>query len=206
MKNLKLNYAVNNITNCNKCRNLVLSRSRVVDGYGDFNASIMLVGLAPGRKGADQTGIPFTRDRSGLLLQEALIASGFSLERDPSNETPNLKEVYVTNIVKCNPRDDGGRNRNPSKDEVTNCEEHLKKEIEMINPSAIVLLGKICAETMLNQKIMRLNEVHNTEIIFNNRVYVPFLHPSYSIRGMYPRDRYIEEFKTLRRFIYAQKE
>ena len=56
----------NQIKRCTKCENLVKSRNRVVPGYGFVDADIFFLGLAPGRLGADSTGIPFTKDSSGI--------------------------------------------------------------------------------------------------------------------------------------------
>jgi len=183
---------------CEKCDNLVSSRSCIVTGYGDPRAQIMFVGMAPGRNGADITGVPFTKDPSGVLFQEGLIHAGFSLETNPRNDHPRLKNVYVTNLVKCNPKDADGNNRTPSLEEIKNCAPHYEKELIDINPEVVVLFGKVVTEHILTKKISKFNIFHNIPIKTENRIIVPFIHPSYVIRGAYNRQKYIDEFSELK--------
>lgn len=183
------------ITNCNKCKNLVKSRNKVVPGYGFADASIFFVGLAPGRLGADSTGIPFTQDSSGNLFQRALSSSGISME--PNNLIHNELRAYVTNLVKCNPKDDKGNNRYPSKSEIDNCGDFLKCEMNLINFDVIVPLGKLATEAILNQKCSKFTLMHNKLIKIEELCCIPFIHPSYVIRGAYPLKRYLEDFKAL---------
>ena len=114
------------IKSCELCQELVESRTQAVSGYGDFFANVFIIGEAPGRFGADITGIPFTKDRSGIFLQKMLHRLGLN-EADPKSEKPKLKGVYITNIVKCNPRKEDGTNRSPNSDEISNCINYLEK-------------------------------------------------------------------------------
>jgi uracil-DNA glycosylase family 4 len=158
----------------------------------------MFVGMAPGRNGADITGVPFTKDPSGVLFQECLIHAGFSLETNPRNDHPRLKNVYVTNLVKCNPKDADGNNRTPSSEEIKNCASHYEQELVDINPEVVVLLGKVVTEHILTKKIPKFNIFHSIPIKTENRIIVPFIHPSYVIRGAYNRQKYIDEFSELK--------
>jgi uracil-DNA glycosylase family 4 len=189
------------LTSCHKCRSLTKCRRIVVPGHGDKSASFMFIGLAPGRNGADITGVPFTRDPSGILFQEALIASGFSLEDDPRCENPVLRDAYITNLVKCNPKDEKGNNRTPSDEEIGNCLEFLRIEKTSIAPKVVVTLGKKVSECMLNSEIDRFREAHNKPNRRDDAVYVPFIHPSYVIRGAYPKEKYLVDFLSIRRII-----
>jgi uracil-DNA glycosylase family 4 len=186
---------------CEKCPDLKISRSKIVVGYGDSIAQIMFVGMAPGRNGADRTGIPFTRDPSGILFQESLIAAGFSLEQNPRNELPQLKNVYVTNLVKCNPKEDDGCNRTPSLEEIKNCASFFEQELIDIDPKVIVLFGKVVTEYVLKQKISKFIDIHNKPRPFMNRIYLPFIHPSFVIRGSYNRKQYIDEMVGLKKYL-----
>jgi len=179
---------------CKKCEELVVSRNRIVFGYGDSNAKILFVGMAPGRNGADITGVPFTRDPSGVLFQECLIAAGFSLESDPKNEHPLLRDVYVTNLVKCNPKEEGRRNRTPFQEEISNCAPFFEQEINEVKPKIIVTFGKVVTEHILKKRIPRFMDIHNKPFKKEERTYLPFIHPSYVIRGAYKRQQYIDEF------------
>lgn len=189
------------IERCDKCPFLVKSRNNAVLGYGDRNAEIMFVGLAPGRNGADITGVPFTRDSSGILFQESLIKAGFSSETNSKTVKPNLKNVFVTNIVKCNPKDKNGNNRTPFKEEIRRCSGHFEMEKKLIRPNIIISLGKIATEYILDTKINNFCSMHNTPIIKEDITYVPFIHPSFVIRGAYSRENYIQAFTSLRKYI-----
>jgi len=197
MKNYKLNLFFSD-SDCKLCPDLILSRSRVVQGYGDPHAQIMFLGMAPGRNGADITGVPFTKDPSGVLFQESLIYAGFSDEINPHCEHPHLKNVYVTNLVKCNPKDAAGNNRTPSLEEIKNCSIHYEKELNDINPKVIVLFGKVVTEYVLKKKISKFADFHNKPSIKDNRTFLPFIHPSYVIRGAYNRQKYIDEMAELK--------
>ena len=188
----------NQISNCRECHRLVKSRRQVVLGFGQIPAGFMFIGLSPGRNGADVTGIPFTRDPSGILFQEAMKKAGFSLGVASDGYAPILRDAYVTNLVKCNPRDQKGNNRAPSKGEIQNCLRYLRIERELVRPRVIVTLGKYVTECLIEMKIGRLSNIHGKEIIKDGIIYIPFLHPSYVIRGAYERKKYIQEFKSIR--------
>ncbi|NHI84318.1 MAG: uracil-DNA glycosylase [Candidatus Thorarchaeota archaeon] len=165
--------------NCVKCPNLVKTRSRIVSGYGDPTAGILIVGLAPGRNGADKTGVPFTGDPSGMLLQEALISSGISKEAKPNVVKPRLS-AYITNIVKCNPQDSMGRNRPPTEKELINCTEYLVEEMNLIRPKIIVALGTIVWKHLQGREMERTMD----NLIRKNGTHiVKAYHPGYAIRG-----------------------
>ena len=187
--------------NCCLCNDLVLSRNRIVRGNGDPHARLMFVGIAPGRNGADITGVPFTRDPSGVLFQECLIQGGFSLETNPCCEHPHLKNVYVTNLVKCNPKNMEGNNRTPSLEEIKNCATHFEKELADINPEVVVLFGKVVTEHILKKRISKFSVLHNKPIKRENRILIPFIHPSYVIRGAYNRQKYINEMTGLKKML-----
>ena len=113
---------------CCDCAALVKCRSRVVPGDGAVPAQVMFVGIAPGRFGGDITGIPFSGDRSGILLRSMIARAG-------------IEDAFITNLVRCNPRDERGRNRDPRAAEIDNCRRHLEAEIAMVRPRIIVCLG-----------------------------------------------------------------
>ena len=98
---------------CRLCPELAANRRVIVHGYGSLPARVLLVGEAPGHKGGDVTGVPFTRDRSGVRLQQALIDLGLSAEVDPRVERPRL-HCFLTNVVRCNPP----ANRTPTQAEI----------------------------------------------------------------------------------------
>jgi uracil-DNA glycosylase family 4 len=172
-----------------------------VPGYGFADAKIFFVGLAPGRLGADSTGIPFTKDSSGKLFQQALSSSGICMEPNGIVQNDSELQAYVTNLVKCNPKNEKGNNRYPSKLEVENCKDFLRDEMSLINFDVIVPLGRLATEMILNRKCSNFTSMHNKLIKINDMCCIPFIHPSYIVRGAYPKDKYLEDFKTLRNWV-----
>ncbi len=188
LKIAKLQGLERKLQACTKCQLLVKSRNKVVPGYGSDNSLIMFVGLAPGRNGADITGVPFTRDRSGQLFQEMLTMANIS------------SGIYITNLVKCNPKDGFNRNRTPFKDEIKNCIDCLCEEIAIIEPKVIVCLGKVVSEVLLGSTVKNFLGIHMDPSKIGEIWYIPFIHPAYVIRGAYNKSKYQEDFLKLSKF------
>lgn len=129
------------IAGCTRCPDLVANRRCIVPGYGDSQARLMIVGEAPGCRGADRTGVPFTGDRSGRRLQALLIGLGLSAEDDPAVCAPHLRGVFITNVVRCNPPG----NRNPTAVEVANCAPYLREELQRVRPQVVATCGLFAA-------------------------------------------------------------
>jgi uracil-DNA glycosylase len=107
-------------------------RRRVLgDANGSPGARAMLVGTAPGRHGAERTGIPFSGDRSGEALDALLRRTGLS-----------RADVFITNAVLCNPQDGRGRNDEPTATELRACRTHLRDTIAVVDPPLVVALGR----------------------------------------------------------------
>ena len=162
---------------CTRCPELVTNRSCIVHGYGAANARVIFIGEAPGYKGGDLTGIPFTRDRSGVRLQRTLIELGLSAETDPRLEQPRLR-CFITNVIRCNPP----ANRTPSRAEVTNCLPYLWQELDLIQPGIIVPVGNVAARAifprMLDQPAPPITQAHARIHAGDGRWVVPLRHPA----------------------------
>lgn len=120
------------ICTCQKCP-LGATRTKFVFGVGNPNATLMLVGEAPGAD-EDAQGEPFV-GRAGQLLNKILEAINFK-----------RGDVYICNILKCRPPN----NRTPQADEVERCIPYLKKQIELIKPKVILCLGLVAAQNLLH--------------------------------------------------------
>ena len=136
---------------CARCPVLAANRQRVVAGYGTVPAAVMFVGEAPGWRGADRTGVPFTGDRSGRRLQALLIRLGLSLESDPACEHPRLRDCFLSNAVRCNPPG----NRRPTPAEVSACWPYLEQELALVQPRVIVPVGLVAAQLLLRRLLGR---------------------------------------------------
>jgi uracil-DNA glycosylase family 4 len=162
---------------CARCPDLVANRRCIVHGYGAADARVFFVGEAPGYRGADITGVPFTLDRSGVRLQRVLIELGLSDETDPRLERPRLR-CFLTNVVRCNPPS----NRTPARAEVANCLPYLWREIEGINPQIVVPVGNVAAQAIfphiLNRSAPPITRIHAQIFVHDSRCVVPMRHPA----------------------------
>jgi DNA polymerase len=122
---------------CARCPALAASRRQIVHGYGDAHARVVFVGEAPGRHGADRTGMPFSGDKSGRVLQRILIALGLAEGPQPA-ERPQLR-CFLSNVVRCCPP----ANRTPTLREVASCAPLLSIELATIAPQIIVPVGRV---------------------------------------------------------------
>jgi uracil-DNA glycosylase family 4 len=110
-----------------------------VNGFGDLQARICLVGLAPGAHGANRTGRPFTGDGAGDFMYPLLHQSGLSNQTEviSADDGLELHDLYITNAVKCLPPE----NR-PNADEFTACRPYLETELQVLkNLQVIIALG-----------------------------------------------------------------
>ncbi|MFZ5518290.1 MAG: uracil-DNA glycosylase [Candidatus Zhuqueibacterota bacterium] len=127
----RLNQLYLKVRQCQRC-GLSRQRTKLVFGSGNPNATIMLVGEAPGFH-EDQNGKPFVGD-AGRLLDKIL--SAIQLNRD---------QVFITNVVKCRPPD----NRDPLPEETDACFFMLQQQIDIVKPKYILILGRIAAHVVL---------------------------------------------------------
>lgn len=120
----------NAVKRCELCPDLMGREHVLSEVNGDINSEILFIAEAPGRLGADRTGIPLNGDRTGDIFEELIDSIGW-----------NRGDIFITNAVLCNPRGDKGNNRPPRTKEVSNCSAYLEMTIELINPQVIVTLG-----------------------------------------------------------------
>jgi DNA polymerase len=120
---------------CGACRRcgLAATRQQVVVGRGNPNARLLLVGEAPGAE-EEACGQPFV-GRSGRLLEAMLAAAGLDSERD----------LYIANVIKCRPPG----NRKPSRTEIEACRPWLERQITLVRPQLVLLVGATALEALL---------------------------------------------------------
>lgn len=167
------------IVSCTKCV-LAKGRTNVVFGEGPFNAKIMCVGEGPGHD-EDIQGRPFV-GRSGQLLDKILGVCGF-----------NRKEhVFIGNIVKCRPP----QNRAPFPDERASCLPYLMKQIEVIDPKIVILLGATALNGLVDPKL-KITQVRGNWIEWNGRLAMPTFHPAALLRNPNLKKDSWEDFKKV---------
>ncbi len=143
---------------CRRCQRLSSFLDRVsgeyphyhaapVAPFGDPEARLLVVGLAPGMHGANATGRPFTGDHAGILLYETLHANGFSNQAEASAADDGLRlyDCRITNAVKCLPPQN-----KPVGAEINTCNRFLSQELAELPPSAVIVaLGAIAHQAVL---------------------------------------------------------
>ncbi|NOJ29950.1 MAG: uracil-DNA glycosylase [Nitrososphaeraceae archaeon] len=146
------------VLSCTLC-NLSLTRIKAVPGEGTPQSKIMFIGEAPGFV-EDNMGIPFV-GTAGKILDKYLKIAGI-----------NRSEVFITNIVKCRPP----KNRVPSVEEQKTCFDYLSRQINIINPKIICLLGRVSFEAILSGSSILQNRGKIIER--NNKKYFVTIHPA----------------------------
>jgi uracil-DNA glycosylase len=120
---------------------------RPVPGFGDPDAELLILGLAPGAHGANRTGRMFTGDRSGDFLYGALYEAGFASQPTSRRlgDGLELRNCYITAALRCAPP----ANR-PRPEELRHCRPYLKKELQLLrNIRAVLALGRIAFDAYL---------------------------------------------------------
>lgn len=125
------------VRTCALCPRMCLSRRVLSDFNGNWKAEVLFLAEAPGRLGAEKTGIPLFGDRTGDRFEELLKLMRFS-----------RADVFISNAILCNPRDDDGNNDSPAIEEIRNCSPFLKRTIETVSPKVVVALGRIALNAL----------------------------------------------------------
>ncbi len=117
-----------------------------VPGFGDPQARVLVVGLAPGAHGSNRTGRQFTGDASGSFLYPALHRAGYASQAESvaRDDSLRLRGLYITAAARCAPP-----GNKPTAQELANCQPYLESEIRLIQPKVIVCLGRIAFDALL---------------------------------------------------------
>ncbi|MEQ6351001.1 uracil-DNA glycosylase [Ralstonia pseudosolanacearum] len=179
----QLEAAVSGCTACKLCER----RTQTVFGVGDRQADWMLIGEAPGEQ-EDRQGEPFV-GQAGKLLDSMLRAIGLSRETG----------VFIANVLKCRPPG----NRDPEPDEVAMCDPYLKRQIALIKPRVIVVLGRFAAQSLLQTQTPvgklrgKVHEVDGVPVVVT-------YHPAYLLRTLTDKARAWEDL-CLARKVYTER-
>jgi uracil-DNA glycosylase family 4 len=197
---IKFKKLNNTIVKCKKCPRLIRFSKKIsitkrkqnitevywgkpVTGFGDINAKLMILGLAPAAHGGTRTGRAFTGDKSGDFLFNCLHKTGISNLPTSIHSRDGLKlnSAYITNILKCVPPDD-----KPLVMELDNCSSYFNDEIQNLNNlKVIITLGKIAFDNCI--KFYKKNYTINKKLIFihgvkyklpDGKILIPCYHPS----------------------------
>ena len=197
---IKFKKLNNSIIKCKKCPRLIKFSKKIstikrkqnmsetywgkpVTGFGDINAKLMIIGLAPAAHGGTRTGRAFTGDKSGDFLFHCLRKVGISNLSTSKHIKDGLKlnRTYITNILKCVPPND-----KPLGVELNNCSNYFDSEIQSLkNLQVIITLGKVAFDSCV--KFYKKNFTINKKFIFKHgvkyylpdgKILIPSYHPS----------------------------
>ncbi len=169
---------------CNRCPLHTFGRKQVVNSVGNFNADLMFVGEAPGAD-EDIQGEPFV-GKAGQLLTD-IIEKGLQIPR---------KDVFIGNINRCRPPG----NRTPAPEEAVVCKPFLLREIAVVRPKVIVVLGAHAAQTLLETKTP-ISKMRGHFHDLNGVKVMPTFHPAYLLRDPHKKREVWEDMKMVRDYL-----
>lgn len=176
---LSLESVREELGDCKRCK-LHKTRTNIVFGVGNPNASLVFVGEGPGED-EDLQAEPFV-GRAGQLLTKIIKAMGL-----------NREDVYICNVVKCRPPE----NRNPEPDEIAACRPFMEKQIDAIRPKVIVALGTHATQTLLNTD-KKITALRGKFHCYRDSIQLmPTFHPSYLLRNDSKKKEVWEDMKTV---------
>ncbi len=167
----------NEVAVCENC-SLHTTRKKSVPGEGPANAEIMFIGEGPGFHENEQ-GRPFV-GASGNFLSQLLAQAGLKRE-----------DVFICNVVKCRPPE----NRDPAADELSACNLYLERQIEAINPSIIVTLGRISMGKFVPG--VKISTVHGEMRKVGERFVIPMFHPAAALHQAALKPAILADFAKL---------
>jgi uracil-DNA glycosylase family 4 len=212
---------------CARCPRLVIYREKIarekrraymeweywgkpVPGFGDPNARVLILGLAPGAHGSNRTGRPFTGDSSGNFMYPVLHRTGFANQPKATHRGDGLvlTDAYITAAVRCAPPQN-----KPTPEEIANCAPFLDREIDgLTNVKLVVALGRIGFDAYLNY-LKRRGEItskapyvfgHGVKYVMpNGRILLASYHPSNqnTNTGKLTEAMFTEIFRRAARFV-----
>jgi DNA polymerase len=180
LKQEKLNEIAEEIANCRICKR---GKSGLpVPGEGSPTAKVVFIGEAPGKQEA-RTGRPFV-GRAGKLLRELIREAGLLEEK-----------VFITSPVKYFPK-----HLTPTPAEVAHGRKHLREQLDVIKPRIVVLLGRVAALALLEEKI-EVAKAHGCIVEKDGNRYFVAYHPAAPLHNPKLRKVLKEDFKKLKQFL-----
>lgn len=180
-KKKALDRIAQEIETCVICK--IAKHGKAVAGEGNPDADVVFIGEAPGKNEA-LTGRPFI-GRSGQLLRGLIRDVGLKEE-----------DVYITSPVKYLP--DRGT---PTSEDIAHGRTHLMQQLDIINPTIIVLLGRVAAEGVLQQKLAVMSQ-RGSIIEKDGKQYFLTIHPAAAIRFQKFKHLIVEDFQTLKKLLH----
>jgi len=166
-RNKYFGYLLSSVNSCNICDRMCKRKKVLSLNNGNLNSKVLFIAEAPGRLGAECTGIPLYGDKTGRNFEILLGNIGWKRE-----------DVFITNSILCNPQDENGNNSTPTQKEIENCSYYLEMTLELINPDIIVTLGAKALEALkcIKDHNFVLRDCVAQKLSWNNRYIFPVYH------------------------------
>lgn len=178
---------------CDACPRMRGRRRVLGSGNGSLLARTLFVAEAPGRLGAERSGIPLHGDQSGKNFEKLLASVGL-----------NREGVFVTNAVLCNPQAERGVNDKPTRLEIANCSRFLSSTIELVDPPLVIALGvsALAALAQIELHTLTLRTDLARPVHWFGRHLAVLYHPSPRTRVFRSFDQQVED---LRRCLHSRE-
>jgi uracil-DNA glycosylase len=178
---------------CKRCAAMCDRAAVFSERNGRVTARIMFIGEAPGRKGSDQTRVPFSGDQSGQNFDRYLSSIGLG-----------RSDIFITSAALCNPRAASGINRKPTASELANCSYFLRRTMELVDPAVVVTLGSVALMALksIEPHDLTLKDSAAGIYAWNRRVLVPIYHPSPQVLASHRREAaQLRDYRVVRKAI-----
>jgi uracil-DNA glycosylase family 4 len=183
---------INSVQYCDLCPRMNHRIKVLSDLNGNIHSNVLFIAEAPGRLGADKTGIPLFGDKTGNNFEKLISSINWKRE-----------EIFITNAILCNPREESGNNGTPHSTEIANCSYYLRMTIELIKPQIIITLGRIALDALnsifphnftLSKSVGQIHDWNGYKI-------VPLYHPAPRALVHRSFQKQLEDFQTIAAFI-----
>lgn len=183
------------VSYCTLCSRLKERRKVLSKANGSILSKVMFIAEAPGRLGADHTGIPLFGDKTGDNF-EALLQS-VNWDR---------KDIFITNAVLCNPRREDGNNGAPTIEEIAYCSTYLGMQIELVRPDVVVTLGAIAlgALKFIHPHSYELKRDVGSLLHWADRRLVPLYHPGPRVHIYRSFSKQVSDFRKLISYVHPK--
>jgi len=167
-KTARFSDLVESVQHCDLCKRLCNRKKVLSISNGNLESKVLFVAEAPGRLGADKTGIPLFGDRTGDNFDMLLGNIGWRRE-----------DIFITNAILCNPKQMNGNNGTPTSEEIANCSAYLEMVITLLNPDVIVTLGvtALMALDLLSSHGIKLRDGIAKVVPWRKAQLLPLYHP-----------------------------
>lgn len=180
---------VERVAACRQCPAMEGRRRVLTAANGTVHARVLFIAEAPGRGGAERTGVPFSGDFSGRTFERLLAEVGWT--RD---------DLFITNAALCNPQGPTGANRPPTRRELANCSGHLRATLAIVDPPVVATLGAVALAALdrIERHGLKLTDARGRPHAWNGRTLFPLYHPSPKVLAWFPYARMAADFRALR--------